>query len=224
LQSSHYPPTIPPSNSSSTHSYSPASKTMSPPNPTPRCQASPLPGASHLLRVRCLFEARPGSNLLYMCWGSHISWCMLPGWWLSVREISRVQVSWDCWSSYGVALLLSFFQTFPNPTTGIPDFSPLAGCKYLCLSHSAACWAALRAVMLGFCLQGLHSLSNSVRPWSLPFSWIPIWACHWISFPLGSSPFLFLQFFRQEQFWARVFDCGMATPSLHLSFYWRWTL
>ena len=30
-----------------------------------------------------------------------------------------------------------------------------------------------------------------------------------------------------QQFWIRVFDCGMATPPLHrdvLSFYWRWAL
>jgi len=39
---------------------------------------------------------------------------MLPVWWLRVWEILGVQVSWDCWSSYRVALLLSFFQLFPN--------------------------------------------------------------------------------------------------------------
>ena len=36
---------------------------------------------------------------------------MLPGWWLGVWEISEVQVCWDCCSSYGVAILLSFFQS-----------------------------------------------------------------------------------------------------------------
>jgi hypothetical protein len=35
--------------------------------------------------------------------------------------------------SYGVALFLNFFQPFPNSTTGIPDYSLLLGCKYLCL-------------------------------------------------------------------------------------------
>jgi hypothetical protein len=34
-------------------------------------------------------ETRPGSPLLYMCQGTNIVWCMLPGWWLSVWKISR---------------------------------------------------------------------------------------------------------------------------------------
>lgn len=32
-------------------------------------------------------KSRPSSYLLYMCWGPHIIWCMLPGWWLSVRDL-----------------------------------------------------------------------------------------------------------------------------------------
>ena len=32
------------------------------------------------LSVSSLIEHRPGSPLLYMCWGPHISWCMLPVW------------------------------------------------------------------------------------------------------------------------------------------------
>jgi hypothetical protein len=51
-----------------------------------------------------LTELRPSSPLLYMCWGPHITWSMLPGWWSGVWEISGVQVNWDCWSSYRVAL------------------------------------------------------------------------------------------------------------------------
>jgi hypothetical protein len=57
--------------------------------------------------------------VLYMCWGHHISWCMLPGWCSSIWEISGVQVNWDFWSSYRVSLLLGFFQPFPNSTTGV---------------------------------------------------------------------------------------------------------
>jgi hypothetical protein len=53
-----------------------------------------------------------------MCKGPYISWCMLPGRWLSVWEISGVQVSWDCRSSHGITLLLSFFQLLLNSTTG----------------------------------------------------------------------------------------------------------
>jgi hypothetical protein len=69
----------------------------------------------------------------------------------SVSEISGVQVSWDCWSSYEVALL-SFFQPFPNSTTGVPDFSSMVGSKYRLLSQSAACWISQRTTMLGSCL------------------------------------------------------------------------
>jgi hypothetical protein len=58
-------------------------------------------------------------------------------------------------------------------------FCPLVGCKYLHLTLSAACWVFWRAVMLGPFLWALHSLSNSVRPWDLPLSWIPLWACRW---------------------------------------------
>jgi hypothetical protein len=82
-----------------------------------------------------LTEPRPVSPLLNMCWGPHISWCTLPGWWSSVWEISRVQVNGDCWSSYRV-VLLSFFQNFPNSITGVSSFCPLIGCKYLHLTLS----------------------------------------------------------------------------------------
>jgi hypothetical protein len=37
------------------------------------------------LRVRCTSLTKPRSNSpLFMCWGPHISWCMLSGWWSSV--------------------------------------------------------------------------------------------------------------------------------------------
>ena len=38
------------------------------------------------LGTSSLSEARPDSPLLYLCQGPHISWCLLPGWWLSVRD------------------------------------------------------------------------------------------------------------------------------------------
>jgi hypothetical protein len=37
-------------------------------------------------------EARPGSPLLYICQGPRTSSCMLPGWRLSVAEISGVRL------------------------------------------------------------------------------------------------------------------------------------
>jgi hypothetical protein len=128
-----------------------------------------------------------------MCWRPHISWCMLSVWWSSVWEISGVQINWDCWSFYRIALL-SFFQPSLNSTTGVSSFCSLIGCKYLHLTLSAACWVFQRAVMVGPFLWVLHSLSDSVRSWGLPLSWIPLWACHWTFFSSGSSPFPSLQF------------------------------
>ena len=63
-----------------------------------------------------------------------------------------VQVIRDYWSSYEVALLLTFFQPFLNSTTGVPGYCPFVGCKYLHLTLSATCWASWMAVMLGSCL------------------------------------------------------------------------
>jgi hypothetical protein len=47
----------------------------------PPQQTSPQPETSNLLRVICISlpESRPSSPLLYICWWSHISYCMLPG-------------------------------------------------------------------------------------------------------------------------------------------------
>jgi hypothetical protein len=67
------------------------------------------PTVSWELGASFLNEHRPGSPLLYVYWGPHISWCILPGWWSSVWEILGVQINWDCCSSYSIALLLSFF-------------------------------------------------------------------------------------------------------------------
>lgn len=99
-----------------------------------------------------------------MCWEPHISWCMLLGWRSSVWEISWVQVKWDCWSTYRVALLPSFFHLFPDTTPWVSSFCPLGGWKYLQLTFSAAGWVLRRAVIIGPYLWELHSLSNSVRP------------------------------------------------------------
>jgi hypothetical protein len=68
------------------------------------------PPVSWGLGASFLTEPIPSSPLLDMYWGSHISWCMLPGWWSSVWEIAGAQINWDFWSSYRASLLLSFFQ------------------------------------------------------------------------------------------------------------------
>ena len=63
---------------------------------------------------------------------------MLSGWWLCVWKFLSVQISWDCWSSYIITLIFSFFHHSSNLTIGVSNFSPKVGCKYLCLSHLAA--------------------------------------------------------------------------------------
>jgi hypothetical protein len=65
-----------------------------------------------------LNEHRPGSPPLYVCWGPHISCCMLLVWWSSVWEILGVQINWDCCSSYWITLLLSFFYPSLIPQQG----------------------------------------------------------------------------------------------------------
>lgn len=50
-------------------------------------------------------------------WGgvARNSQCMLLGWWLHLWDLlGSPRVSWNCWSSYRVTLLFSFFQFFPN--------------------------------------------------------------------------------------------------------------
>jgi hypothetical protein len=84
---------------------------MDAPSPHPTWPLNSLgPPVSWGLGASSLNIHRPRSPLLYVCWGLHISWCILSVWWSNVWEISGVQNNWDCWSSYRVALLLSFFQ------------------------------------------------------------------------------------------------------------------
>jgi hypothetical protein len=124
---------------------------LSPP-PTTRQLCSLGPQAFWGLCASSLTEARPGSISAVCELRSHISWWVLPGLWLSVWEISGVQVSWDCWSSYGVTHILSFFQAFPNSSTRVPGLCPLVGYKCLIMTCSATCWASQRTAMLGSCL------------------------------------------------------------------------
>ena len=58
------------------HCLTPMSKRMFVTTNCSLHQSSPLPGALSLSRAKCVFltESRPGSPLLYMCWGPHISW------------------------------------------------------------------------------------------------------------------------------------------------------
>jgi hypothetical protein len=47
------------------------------------------PPVSGGLGVSSLNDHILGSPLLYVCWGSHISWCMLSVWWFSVLRDLR---------------------------------------------------------------------------------------------------------------------------------------
>jgi hypothetical protein len=126
------------------------------------------------LRVRYIFSDWTQtwkSSAVYVL-GPHISWCMLPGWWSNVEEISGEQVKWDCCSSDRVAFLLSFSHLFPNSTKGVSNFCTLVGCKYVPLTLSHACWVFLRAVMTGPSLWVLHILSNS-QALGPPFELVP---------------------------------------------------
>jgi hypothetical protein len=90
-----------------------------------------------------LTEHRPGSPLLYVCWGPHISWHMRSVWWSSVWEIS--QINWDCWSSCSIALLLSFFQPFLIQQQGSAASDHWLG-VYICIwlfQLLVGCWGFL---------------------------------------------------------------------------------
>ena len=109
LESSlHPPPGLSPDRSPFHSSFCPLS-TRGCPYQLPHLTKPP-----HFLgpQVSSLTKVRAGSPLLYIYWEPHIRWCMLRDWWLSVCEISVIWVDWECWSSYGVTLLLSFFQLF----------------------------------------------------------------------------------------------------------------
>jgi hypothetical protein len=138
------------------------------------------------LGASSLKEFKTKSQLLYVCSGPHISWCVLSVWWSSVWEVSGVWINWDCWSSYRITLLLNFFQ--PS-TTAVSCFCPLVEWRYLHLTLSDACWVFQKTVMISPFVWALHCLSYSVRPRDLPLSWIPLWACCWTFFFSCSSPF-----------------------------------
>jgi hypothetical protein len=111
------------------------------------------PPVSWGLGASSLNEHRPRSPLLYMCWGPHISWCMLSVWRSSVWEISGVQVKWDYWFSYRVAPLLSFFE----PSL-IKQQGSAASVHWL----GADIWIWLLQLLAGL-LEGSHDRSIFVR-------------------------------------------------------------
>jgi hypothetical protein len=110
--------------------------------------------------------------------GTYISCCMLPVWWSSVWEISGVQVNWCCWSSYMIAFSsASFSFSLIHQQRSAASFHWL-GANICIWLFQGSFGVFRRAVMLGPFLWVLHTLRNSVRPWDLPLSWIPLWAGH----------------------------------------------
>ena len=109
LQSCQCPPPSLDYHSSSFHYSSTVYKMMSP-SPSATSSNTMGPQDSQGLDSSSSTETRPDSPLLYIGPGFQTSLCMLPGWWLSVWEISGARVSWYFWSSYRVILLLSFLQ------------------------------------------------------------------------------------------------------------------
>jgi hypothetical protein len=71
-------------------------------------------------------------------------------------------------------LSLQLLSAFPDSTTGVSCFYQFVGCRYVLLTLSDACWIFQESVMIDPFFRALHNLSNSVRPWDLPLSWIPL--------------------------------------------------
>jgi hypothetical protein len=176
---SHSPYPDPPSNCSTSHTSSPSTPCLHVDARTPH-PTSKLPGASILLRVRYIIsvwtQTQKSSTVCVLGASYQLVYSV---WWSSVWKILGVQINWDCWSSYRIALL-SFFQ--PSLIQQQESVSSVH-------SEAAACWVFWRVVMLGSFLWVLYSLNNSVRPRDHPLSWNPTWACRWTFFFSGTSPF-----------------------------------
>jgi hypothetical protein len=164
--------------------------------------------------------------MLYMCLGPHISCCMLAGWWLSVWEISGVQVSWNCWSSYWVSLL-SFFQFFLNSTIGVPGFCPLVGFKYL-LSVSFSCLLRLSEgnhVRLLICK---HTIASLIVPGlrASPWDGSQVGPVTGPPFPQSVLHFVPAVLLDRNNSWSEfwLWNGNPIPPFDAMFFYWRWTL
>jgi hypothetical protein len=88
-------------------------------------------------------EARQDSSCqLHMCWRPLTSLWMLCGWWLSLWKLPGVQVSWHCWSSYGVSIPFSSFS--PSPQLCHRDPEPLSSAwLWVSVSVLVRCWQSL---------------------------------------------------------------------------------
>jgi hypothetical protein len=161
-----YPPPSPPSDSSTSHNslLSPSRHGCPCSQLTPPLNALGSPG-SWGLDASSLNEHRSSNPLIYVCWGCHISWCILPVWWSTVWEILEVQINWDCRFSYRVTLLLSFFQLSLIQQRGSAvSVHSLGANKYnsLHLTIPTAFWIFQSVVMLSPFLWTLYNLRTKI--------------------------------------------------------------
>ena len=75
---------------------------------------SKLPGASRLLRVRCNNSewTKPKQSPSICVLGASYQLVYAASLVFQCLRALRVQINWDCWSTYRVALLLSLFHPF----------------------------------------------------------------------------------------------------------------
>jgi hypothetical protein len=131
----------PPFNCSTSHTFSPPhSLHVDVPTHYPTSSLNSLgPLVSWGLGASSLNEHRPSSSLLYVCWGTHISW------WYAAWLVGQCLRDLGCphWLRLLVFLQdhhsLQLLLAFPDSTTGVNCFCPLIGWKYLHLILSASC-------------------------------------------------------------------------------------
>jgi hypothetical protein len=75
-----------------------------------------------------------------VCVCTRSSLYMFFGWWVSLWEPPRIQVSWLFWSSCGTPIPFRALNPSPNSYIRVPKLHPMFGCGSLCLSESAARW------------------------------------------------------------------------------------
>jgi hypothetical protein len=102
--------------------------------------ASPFPGASSFYRIKHIpshWGQMRQSSVTYVPGATNQPMYAL---WLVAQSLGALKglVSWSCCSSYTVAIPFSSFSPSPEFSIGVPDLSPMVGCKYLHLSQPAA--------------------------------------------------------------------------------------
>jgi hypothetical protein len=183
------------------------------------------PPVSWELGASSLNEHRPSSPLLYVCWGPHISWCMLSVWWFGVWEILEVQINWDCWSSYRIALLLGFFQPSLIQQQGSDASVHWLGAN-ICIWFLQLLVGSFGAFLIDpFCELSISSVIVSglgISPGAGSYLGLVVGP----SFPHAPLHFHPSNSFRQKQLWVRGVTVGWQPhPSLDaLPSCWRWAL